>query len=129
MLRWLAAVVLVGVLAVAPGCGARSAPPSIRITSWDVVGQSVVLYVHITGWRMAAPHIGPIPKPRTGQWQIFVDRRYAGFSYDKSIGTINGLSAGTYHVWVALARTDYTLVYPLIRSPSVLVRIGDSGDY
>jgi hypothetical protein len=119
---------------VAPGCD--TAPerashsetalqrPSIRIIRSTVVGSSVILKVKVTGWRMAPPHRGVRPKPRTGQWQIFADDLYAGFSYESTYGEINGLATGTYHVWVALARTDYSLVYPLIRSRPVTVRIG-----
>jgi hypothetical protein len=113
-------------LAAAPGCGGRPPPPSIRIVGTDVVGPAVVVYVRIRGWRMAAPDRGPSPRPRTGQWQIFADDRYAGFSWDRSIGTINGLAEGTYHIWVALARTDYSLVWPLIRSQTVTVHVGPS---
>jgi hypothetical protein len=123
MVRTLAAVALAGVLLAAPGCGGPPAKPSIRITRWDVVGASVILYVRITGWQMAKPRQGPVPRAHTGQWQIFADDRYAGFSFDKGIGTINGLSQGTYRIWVALARTDYALVYPLIRSQSIVVRV------
>lgn len=133
MARTLAVVVLAGVLAGASGCGSQSQPtptrsnqkPSIRIVDWSVVGSAVMLKVEITGWKMAPPRRGPRPKPQTGQWQIFADELYEGFSYDRNYGTINGLAAGTYKIWVALARTDYSLVYPLIRSRPVTVHIGD----
>ena len=77
---------------------------------------------------MAPPHRGVQPQPHTGQWQIYADDLYTGFSYDPTYVTINGLATGTYHVWVALARTDYSLVYPLIRSRPVTVRIGGDAD-
>jgi hypothetical protein len=93
-----------------------------------VVGSAVILKVKIDGWRMAPPHRGVRPKPHTGQWQIYADDLYTGFSYDPTYGTINGLAEGTYRVWVALARTDYSLVYPLIRSRPVRVEIGRGGD-
>ncbi len=85
----------------------------------------MILEVKVTGWRMAPPRTGVRPKPHTGQWQIFADDRYAGYSYDPTYGTINGLAAGTYRIWVALARTDYSLVYPLVRSQFVTVEVGD----
>jgi hypothetical protein len=121
-----AALALAAVLAVSSGCGSQPRP-SIRIVGTEVVGSAVIVKVKVVGWRMSRPTQGVAPRPRTGQWQIFADRRYAGFSYDRTWGTINGLSAGTYHVWVALARSDYSLVWPLIRSQSVLVRIGEPG--
>ena len=140
MARALAALVLASVLAGAPGCGSQSRRPStrdlqrpsirivkrpaIRILDWSVVGSAVILKVRITGWKMAPPRRGPMPKAHTGQWQIFADDLYAGFSYDRAYGTINGLAAGTYRIWVALARTDYSLVYPLIRSQPVTVHVG-----
>jgi hypothetical protein len=117
---------LAAVLAVAAGCGSEQ-QPSIRILGTEVVGSAVIVKVKISGWKLVPPRQGPVPKPRTGQWQIFVDRRYAGFSYNAKWGTINGLAPGRYHIWVALARTDYSLVWPLIRSRSVLVRVGQPG--
>jgi hypothetical protein len=99
--------------------------PSIRIVHSSVIGAAVILKVKITGWKMAPPHPGVRPKPDTGQWQIFADDTYFGYSYDRTYGTINGLSGGTHQIWVALARTDYSLVYPLIRSRPVTIRIAD----
>jgi hypothetical protein len=125
MARVLAALALAGFLAVGSACGSASQRPAIRITHIKVIGSEVLLQVKITGWKMAAPNPGPVPKPHTGQWQIFVGDRYAGFSDQPSYGLIDGLSGGTYEIWVALARTDYSLVYPLIRSRSVTVHIGD----
>jgi hypothetical protein len=128
MARALAALSVAGVLALGAGCGSQTRQrPSIQITHWRVIGSEVLLRVKITGWKMAAPHRGPLPKPRTGQWQIFVGDRYAGFSYQPSYGVIDRLPAGTYRVWVALARTDYSLVYPLIHSQQVTVHV-DVGD-
>jgi hypothetical protein len=124
MRRIAAALALAALGAASAGCGSRPPPPSIRILGTEVVGPAVIVEVRIEGWRMARPRQGPPPRARTGQWQIFVDDRYAGYSYDETWGTINGLAAGTYHVWVALARTDYSLVWPLIRSPAAVVRIG-----
>lgn len=116
-------------LAVGGGCGSRSAQrPAIRIVRSQVIGSEVILRVKITGWKMAAPREGPVPKPHTGQWQIFVDDRYAGFSYQPSYGIVDGLAGGTYKIWVVLARTDYSLVYPLIRSRPVTVHIGAVAD-
>ena len=117
---------LAAVVAASSGCGSQP-PPSIRILGTEVIGSAVIVKVRIVGWRMARPHQGPTPKSRTGQWQIFADDRYAGYSYDRSWGVINGLAAGTYHLWVALARTDYSLVWPLIRSRSIVVRVGSPG--
>ena len=127
MAKALAALVLAGLLAIANGCGSRSQRSSIRILHWSVYGSAVILKVKINDWKMTAPHQGPVPKPRTGQWQIFADDRYAGFSDQPSYGTIDGLAAGTYKIWVALARTDSSLVYPLIRSQPVTVHVS-SGD-
>ena len=123
MVRALAALAIVGFLLVAPACGTRLQQPSIRIVGWRVVGSAVILKVKIAGWKMAPPHQGPPPKAHTGQWQIFADELYAGFSYDASYGTINGLATGTYKIWAALARTDYSLVYPLIRSRPVTIHV------
>ena len=123
MARALAALALACFLAVGSGCGSRVARPAIRILNTRVIGSVVILKVKINGWKMAAPRQGPVPKPRTGQWQIFAGDRYAGFSDEPSYGIIDGLAAGTYKVWVALARTDYSLVYPLIRSKPVTVHI------
>jgi hypothetical protein len=120
------ALAVAAVLVTSAGCGSEPAP-SIHILGTEVVGSAVIVKVKIVGWRMAPPRQGWPPKPRTGQWQIFVDNRYAGFSYNRTWGTINGVSAGSYHVWVALARTDYSLVWPLIRSPTVVVRVGNPG--
>jgi hypothetical protein len=129
MARALAALALAGFLAGTSACGAQSQPPGIRIVRATVIGSDVILRVKITGWTMAAPDEGPVPKPRTGQWQIFADNRYAGFSYEPTYGLVTGLAAGTYRIWVVLARTDYSLVYPLIRSPSIIVRIRDNRIY
>lgn len=125
----LAALTLAGFLAVGSGCGSRPQLPTIRILASRTIGSDVILDVKITGWKMAAPREGPVPKPRTGQWQIFADDRYAGFSYQPSYGIITGLAAGTYKIWVALARTDYSLVYPLIHSQLVTVHVSDGGLY
>jgi len=125
MARTLAALLLAGLLAVGSGCGSASERPAIRIVHWRVVGSAVILDVKITDWKMAPPRQGPVPKPRTGQWQIFADDRYAGFSYEPSYGIIEGLAGGTYKIWVALARTDYSLVYPLIRSKPITVHVSD----
>jgi hypothetical protein len=124
MARALAALALAGSLALGSGCGSESARPAIRILHWRVIGSEVILTVKIRGWKMAAPREGPLPKPRTGQWQIFADDRYVGFSYQPSYGVVDDLPGGTYRIWVALARTDYSLVYPLIRSQSVTVHVG-----
>jgi hypothetical protein len=132
MARASLALALVGCLAVGSGCGSRSqrpvvrlaTRPAIRILQSQVVGSAVILRVKITGWKMATPKEGPVPKPHTGQWQIYADDRYAGFSYQPTYGIIDGLAGGTYRIWVALARTDYSLVYPLIRSQQVTVHIG-----
>lgn len=126
MARALAALALAGSLAIAGGCGSQDQRPAIRILDWRVIGSEVILRVKISGWKMAAPREGPLPKPHTGQWQIFADDRYAGFSYQPSYGVIDGLAGGTYRIWVALARTDYSLVYPLIRSQAITVHV--SGD-
>jgi hypothetical protein len=125
MARALAALALAGLLAGASACGAQSRQhrPGIRILKATVVGSDVVLRVKVTGWKMAPPRAGVTPRPRTGQWQIFADDRYAGFSDQPTYGTISGLAVGTYTIWVALARTDYSLVYPLIRSQPVTVRV------
>jgi hypothetical protein len=125
MARALAALVVAGFLAVGSGCGTQLQRPGIRIVDTSVIGSTVILRVKIKGWKMAAPHRGPLPRPRTGQWQIFADDRYAGFSYEPSYGRIDELPAGTYRIWVALARTDYSLVYPLIRSQGVTVHVGE----
>ncbi len=133
MARALAVLALASVLAGAAGCGSQPHPPSIRIRErpsirildWSVVGSAVILKVKITGWKMAPPRRGLRPKAHTGQWQIFAGDLYAGYSYNRSYGTINGIAAGTYKIWVALARTDYSLVYPLIRSRPVTVHVGD----
>jgi hypothetical protein len=127
MARALVALALAGCLAAGSGCASRVPRPAIRIVRSRVIGSAVILRVKITGWKMAAPKEGPVPKPHTGQWQIYADDRYAGFSYQSSYGIIDGLAAGTYRIWVALARTDYSLVYPLIRSQPVTVRVGDGG--
>jgi hypothetical protein len=124
MARALAALALAGFLAGASACGAEShQQPGIRIVGATVVGSDVILRVKITDWKMAAPREGPVPRPHTGQWQIFADDRYAGFSYQPTYGAITGLAVGTYTIWVALARTDYSLVYPLIRSRPVTIHI------
>lgn len=124
MARALAALALAGCLAGASACGAQSRHgPGIRIVAATVVGSDVVLRVKINGWKMAPPHQGVAPKPHTGQWQIFADDRYAGFSDQPTYGAITGLAVGTYSIWVALARTDYSLVYPLIRSQPVTVHV------
>jgi hypothetical protein len=126
MRRICAAFALAAVLAATSGCG--SGPrPSIRIVQTEVVGSAVIVKVKVSGWRLVPPRQGPVPKPRTGQWQIFVDNRYAGFSYDRTWGTINGLAPGRYRIWVALARTDYSLVWPLIRSAAVPIDVGQPG--
>jgi hypothetical protein len=123
MAKALAALSLAGLVAVGSGCGSLAQRPGIRIVDSKVIGSEVILKVKITGWKMAAPREGPVPKPRTGQWQIFADDRYAGFSYQPSYGIVTGLPVGTYRIWVALARTDYSLVYPLIRSRPVTVHV------
>jgi hypothetical protein len=125
MARAVAAFALAGFLAVGSACGSASQQPAIRIVHSTVIGSAVILRVKISGWKMAVPHPGPVPKPHTGQWQIFADDRYAGFSDEPSYGIIDGLAAGTYRIWVALARTDYSLVYPLIRSQQVTVHVGE----
>ena len=129
MRRICAGLALAAAIAASAGCGSRAVEqqPSIRILGTDVVGSAVIVKVKIVGWRMSRPDQGPVPRPRTGQWQIFVDNRYAGFSYDGTWGTINGLAPGKYRLWVALARTDYSLVWPLIRSPSVPIDVGPQG--
>jgi len=131
MARASAALVVAGFLALGTGCGARSQlhqqQPAIDILHWRVIGSSVVLQVKISGWKMAAPRQGVVPKPRTGQWQIFAGDRYVGYSDEPSYGVIEQMPVGTYRVWVALARTDYSLVYPLIRSRSVTVHVGSDG--
>jgi hypothetical protein len=127
MARALAALTLAGVLAAGSGCGSGPQRPAIRILDWRVFGSAVILKVKVTGWKMAPPRQGPVPKPRTGQWQIFADDRYAGFSDEPSYGAIDGLAGGTYKIWVALARTDASLVYPLIRSQYVTVHVADGG--
>src|SRR5690348_4201548 len=127
MIRAFAALALAGCLAGASACGAQSQHHAgIRILRATVVGSDVVLRVKITGWKMAAPREGVAPKPHTGQWQIFADDRYAGFSDKPTYGSISGLAVGTYTIWVALARTDYSLVYPLIRSQPVTVHVLDN---
>jgi|SRR5436190_6109782 len=125
MVRAVAALVLAGFLAMGSGCGSQLQRPEIRIVHLSVIGSTVIVRVKIDGWKMASPRRGPVSKPRTGQWQIFADDRYAGFSYEPSYGRINELPAGTYSIWVALARTDYSLVYPLIRSQRVTVHVGE----
>jgi hypothetical protein len=129
MARGLAVLALAGLLAVVSGCGSRAQRPAIRIVASRVIGADVIVKVKIRGWTMAAPRQGPVPRPRTGQWQIFADNRYAGFSSQPSYGIITGLPIGTYKVWVALARTDYSLVYPLIRSQPVTVHVTASKLY
>ena len=129
MARVVAVLVLAGFLAVASGCGSRPQRPAIRIIAAKVIGADVILKVSITGWKMAAPREGLAPRPHTGQWQIFADDRYAGFSYQRSYGILTGLPVGTYRIWVALARTDYSLVYPLIRSRPVTVHVSDGNLY
>jgi hypothetical protein len=123
MARGLAVLALVGLSAVVSACGSRPLRPTIRILASRVIGADVILRVKVTGWTMAAPRQGSVPRPRTGQWQIFAGDRYAGFSYEPSYGIITGLPIGTYKVWVALARTDYSLVYPLIRSQPITVHV------
>ena len=123
MARSLAALALTALLAVASGCGSSVQKASIRIVSSHVAGQDVVLTVEIHGWKMAAPVQGRAPKPRTGQWQIFADDRYVGWSDQPTYGILTDMPVGTFKVWVALARTDYSLVYPLIRSQLVTVRV------
>jgi hypothetical protein len=129
MARVVAALVVAGLMAVGSACGSRSqsARPAIQILHWRVIGSSVVLQVKIHGWKMAVPRQGIAPKPRTGQWQIFAGDRYVGYSDEPSYGVIEDMPVGTYRVWVALARTDYSLVYPLIRSGSVTVHVGSEG--
>jgi hypothetical protein len=129
MARAVAALVVAGFVAVASACGSssRTTKPAINILHWHVLGSSVVLQVKINGWKMAAPRQGVVPQPRTGQWQIFAGDRYVGFSDEPSYGVIEQMPVGTYRVWVALARTDYSLVYPLIRSRSVTVRVSSGG--
>jgi hypothetical protein len=124
MARGLAALVLAGLLAFASGCGSGVQKASIRIVRSRVVGQDVILTVKINGWKMAAPVQGRTPKPRTGQWQIFAGDRYVGWSDQPTYGILTDMPVGTFKVWVALARTDYSLVYPLIRSQLVTVRVG-----
>jgi hypothetical protein len=128
MARSWAALSVAGLLAVGSGCGSATSShrPAIRIVHWSVHGSTVILDVKINGWKMAPPRQGPVPKPNTGQWQIFADDRYAGFSYEPQYGMIEGLAGGTYKIWVALARTDYSLVYPLIRSKPVTIHVADS---
>lgn len=123
MAKALAAFVLAGLLAAGSGCGSGAQRPAIRILHTSVIGSEVMLQVRVTGWKLEAPRTGSTPKPRTGQWQIFADGHYAGFSFEPSYGLITGLTGGTHEIWVALARTDYSLVYPLIRSQQVTVRI------
>jgi hypothetical protein len=129
MARALAALVIAGFVAVASACGSGSqvSQPAIHILRWHVIGSSVVLQVKINGWKMAAPRQGVAPKPRTGQWQIFAGDRYVGYSDEPSYGVIEEMPVGTYRVWVALARTDYSLVYPLIRSRPVTVHVSSGG--
>ena len=127
MARVLATLVLAGLMAAMSGCGSSSQRSTIRILSAKVIGADVLLRVKITGWKMAPPRQGVVPKPRTGQWQIFADERYAGFSDQPTYGIIPGLPVGTYRIWVALARTDFSLVYPLIRSPPVTVHVSGAG--
>ena len=124
MARTLAALFLAGVVAVSVGCGSGVQKPAIRIVSARVIGQNVILRVKISGWKMAAPAQGPRPKPRTGQWQIFAGDRYVGWSDQPTYGILTEMPVGTFSVWVALARTDFSLVYPLIRSQKVRVRVG-----
>jgi len=124
MARLLAALAVAGSLALASGCGSSAQKPSIRIISSQVIGPNVILDVKITGWKMAAPVQGLRPKPRTGQWQIFAGDRYVGYSDQPTYGVLTDMPVGTYKVWVALAHTDYSLVYPLIRSQQVTVRVG-----
>ncbi len=125
MARALAALVVAGLVAVGSGCGSPSVRPAIRILGSRVIGSEVILKVKISGWKMSVPREGPVPKPRTGQWQIFAGDRYVGFSYEPSYGIVADLPGGTYSIWVALARTDYSLVYPLIRSTPVTVHIAN----
>jgi hypothetical protein len=125
MARALVALAVAGFLAVGAGCGSSAERPAIKIVHTRVEGSAVILQVKVSGWKLVAPREGPVPKPDTGQWQIFANDRYAGFSYQPTYGIIDGLAGGTYRIWVALARTDYSLVYPLIRSPSVIVHVGD----
>jgi|SRR5581483_5169397 len=124
MPRAFAALALAAFLAVGSACGAQVQRPSIRIVGSEVVGSELILKVKIKGWKLVPPDPGAVPKPRTGQWQIFTDKRYAGYSFQPQYGFVVGLSAGTYRFWVALARTDYSLVYPLIRSQDITVHIG-----
>ena len=127
MPRAFAALALAGFLAAGSACGAQSqARPSIRILGARVVGSEVIVKVKIGGWKMAPPRPGSAAKGRTGQWQMFVGNRYAGFSDEPTYGFIIGLPSGTYRIWVALARPDYSLVYPLIRSRETTVRISES---
>jgi hypothetical protein len=129
MARRLAAVALAGVLALAAGCGSGVQKPAIRIVSARVIGPNVILKVKITGWKMAPPAQGPKPKPRTGQWQIFAGDRYVGWSDQPSYGVLTNMPVGTFKVWVALARTDFSLVYPLIRSQKITVNVGGGSLY
>jgi hypothetical protein len=124
MARSLAALFLAAVVAVAAGCGSGVQKPAIRIVSARVIGPNVILKVKITGWEMARPAQGPKPKPRTGQWQIFAGDRYVGWSDQPTYGILTEMPVGTFKVWVALARTDFSLVYPLIHSQRVTVRVG-----
>jgi hypothetical protein len=124
MARLVATLALAGSLAVASGCGSAAQRPTIRIISSRVIGPNVILSVKITGWNMAAPLRGRLPKPHTGQWQIFAGDRYVGYSDQPTYGVMTDMPVGTYKVWVALAHTDYSLVYPLIRSQQVTVRVG-----
>jgi hypothetical protein len=124
MARTLAALFLAGVVAVSAGCGSGVQKPAIRIVSARVIGPNVILRVKISGWKMAPPAQGPRPKPHTGQWQIFAGDRYVGWSDQPTYGILTEMPVGTFRVWVALARTDFSLVYPLIRSQKVTVRVG-----
>ena len=123
MRRAFTALALAGLFAAGSGCASGSERPSIRIVGSEVVGSELILKVKIVGWKLVPPDPGAVPKPRTGQWQIFTDKRYAGYSYQPQYGFVVGLADGTYRFWVALARTDYSLVYPLIRSRTITVHI------